>query len=195
MTTYDEVGVAYDHPGVGYGGDPGTGDVIWWGGRSTAIPAEWLLCNGQAVSRTTYAVLFDAIGTTYGVGDGSTTFNVPSFPGLFLRGVAASPGSTGGQLNHTHTGPTHGHAVTQAATHSTHASGGAHTHDAHTTVAKGTTIATVPVLDGPGTHNSEGGHTHDAHPAHSAAAADSGTPGATGTNNPPYIQFHHLIHV
>ena len=43
----------------------------------TSIPTGWLLCNGQAVSRTTYASLFNAISTTWGVGDGSTTFNVP----------------------------------------------------------------------------------------------------------------------
>ena len=42
------------------------------------IPVGWLECNGQAVSRTTYAELFELIGTTYGVGDGSTTFNLPT---------------------------------------------------------------------------------------------------------------------
>lgn len=48
-------------------------------------PTGWLLCNGSAVSRTTYANLFAAIGTNYGAGDGSTTFNVPDFRGTFLR--------------------------------------------------------------------------------------------------------------
>ena len=51
------------------------GTVSENGGSST--PSGWLLCNGQAVSRTTYARLFDVIGTTYGAGDLSTTFNVP----------------------------------------------------------------------------------------------------------------------
>jgi microcystin-dependent protein len=46
----------------------------------------WLYCNGDAVSRSTYANLFAAIGTTYGVGDGSTTFNLPDLRGVFLRG-------------------------------------------------------------------------------------------------------------
>jgi microcystin-dependent protein len=46
----------------------------------------WLYCNGDAVSRSTYADLFAAIGTTYGVGDGSTTFNLPDLRGVFLRG-------------------------------------------------------------------------------------------------------------
>ena len=50
-------------------------------GRQDAIPNGWLLCDGSAVSRTTYADLFDVIGTTYGPGDGSTTFNLPDFQG------------------------------------------------------------------------------------------------------------------
>jgi len=53
---------------------------------STA-PDEWLLCNGAAVSRETYADLFAVIGTTYGVGDASTTFNVPDLVGYFVRGL------------------------------------------------------------------------------------------------------------
>lgn len=47
----------------------------------------YLLCNGQAVSRTTYSKLFTAIGTNFGTGDGSTTFNVPDYRGCFLRGL------------------------------------------------------------------------------------------------------------
>ena len=47
----------------------------------------WLLCNGQAVSRTIYQELFATIGTTYGQGDGSTTFNVPDYRGKFLQMV------------------------------------------------------------------------------------------------------------
>jgi len=53
-------------------------------GNSTA-PTGWLQCNGAAVSRTTYSDLFAAIGTVYGVGDGSTTFNVPELRGEFVR--------------------------------------------------------------------------------------------------------------
>lgn len=50
-------------------------------------PTGWLLCDGSAVSRTTYARLFAAIGTVYGVGDGSTTFNLPDLRGEFLRAL------------------------------------------------------------------------------------------------------------
>lgn len=49
------------------------------------VPDGWLECNGQAISRTTYATLFGKIGTTHGQGDGTTTFNVPDYRGRFLR--------------------------------------------------------------------------------------------------------------
>lgn len=53
----------------------------------TTEPTGWLKCNGQAVSRITYASLFAKVGTTYGVGNGSTTFNVPDLRGEFIRGL------------------------------------------------------------------------------------------------------------
>ena len=53
------------------------------------IPNGWLICNGAAISRTTYKALFNVIGTTYGAGDGSTTFNLPDFQGKFLRGYGS----------------------------------------------------------------------------------------------------------
>ena len=55
---------------------------------STSVPAGSLLCEGAAVSRTTYAELFEVIGTTYGIGNGSTTFNLPDMRGVFVRGWA-----------------------------------------------------------------------------------------------------------
>ncbi len=51
------------------------------------IPSKWLLCYGQAVSRTTYAALFLALDTIWGIGNGSTTFNLPDFRGRILAGV------------------------------------------------------------------------------------------------------------
>jgi microcystin-dependent protein len=64
---------------------PGT--VISFAG-STA-PEGWMLCDGAAISRTDYAGLFAAIGTTHGVGDGSTTFNLPNAQGLVPRGAGS----------------------------------------------------------------------------------------------------------
>lgn len=67
------------------------------------VPTGWLLCNGQAVSRTDYAELFSVIGTTYGSGDGSTTFNVPDMRNRFLVGAGDeySLNSKGGEKTHT----------------------------------------------------------------------------------------------
>ena len=53
----------------------------------TTPPDGWLLCDGRAVSRTTYAALFAAIGTRHGSGDGSSTFNLPDMDGLFIEGT------------------------------------------------------------------------------------------------------------
>jgi len=50
------------------------------------VPEGWLICDGKAVSRTVYPRLFGAMGTIYGKGDGSTTFNLPDMRGLFVRG-------------------------------------------------------------------------------------------------------------
>jgi len=61
----------------------------------SSVPTGWLLCNNQAVSRTTYANLFAAIGTTYGSGDGSTTFNVPDLRGRAPIGSGASSATYG----------------------------------------------------------------------------------------------------
>jgi microcystin-dependent protein len=63
------------------------GSIIMWGGASLPS-AKWLVCNGQAVSRVTYASLFLRYGTVWGSGDGSTTFNLPNFQGLIPRGVS-----------------------------------------------------------------------------------------------------------
>lgn len=80
-----------------------------------SIPAGWLKANGAAVSRATYAGLFAVIGTTYGAGDGSTTFNLPDLRGEFLRGLddgrgidagrAVGSAQAGQMPAHTHTVP------------------------------------------------------------------------------------------
>ena len=63
-----------------------TGSYILFAGKT--VPDGYLLCNGAAVSRTTYAKLFAVIGTTYGAGDGSTTFNLPDLNERFLQGTS-----------------------------------------------------------------------------------------------------------
>jgi microcystin-dependent protein len=86
-----------------------------------SAPTGWLAADGTAVSRATYAALFSAIGTTYGVGNGSTTFNLPDLRDNFVRGSGGSFATFGQFQNyavqsHTHSGATsvagfHGHAV------------------------------------------------------------------------------------
>ena len=65
------------------GGVP-AGSIFWFG--SSTVPTGYLECNGAAVSRTTYSQLFDALGTVFGSGNGSSTFNVPDLRGEFVRG-------------------------------------------------------------------------------------------------------------
>ena len=72
-----------------------TGQVIYV--ATSAAPTGYLKANGAAVSRTTYATLFAAIGTTFGVGDGATTFNVPDLRGEFVRGWDDSRGVDSGR--------------------------------------------------------------------------------------------------
>jgi microcystin-dependent protein len=68
---------------------------------SATAPSGWLLCYGQAVSRSTYPALFAAISTTYGSGDGSTTFNVPDMRGVRPAGADNMGGSSAGRLDYT----------------------------------------------------------------------------------------------
>lgn len=79
-----------------------TGAVISFAG--TTAPNGWLLCDGTAVSRTAYAGLFNVIGTAFGAGDGSTTFNTPNMLGRVPLGSNSgfALGSTGGQSTHKH---------------------------------------------------------------------------------------------
>lgn len=63
-------------------------------GHFYSVPDGWLLCNGAAVSRSTYAALFAVIGTKHGSGDGSTTFNLPNLANRFVEGTT-SIGSAG----------------------------------------------------------------------------------------------------
>ena len=65
-----------------------TGEVVPFAG--TTAPAGTLLCSGQAISRTDYVGLFTALSTTYGVGDGSTTFNLPDLTGRVVAGKESS---------------------------------------------------------------------------------------------------------
>jgi hypothetical protein len=68
--------------------DPPVGAIVIW--PAGTAPDGWLLCNGQAISRTQYSALYNVITTTFGTGDGSTTFNLPNFTGRSPQGPDAS---------------------------------------------------------------------------------------------------------
>jgi microcystin-dependent protein len=98
------------------------GSIIQWG--SNSIPTNWLLCDGSAVSRSTWPSLFSAIGTTYGAGNGTTTFNLPDLRGRVAVGKDSAQtefdvlGETGGAKTHTLTTaemPSHSHTTSATA--------------------------------------------------------------------------------
>jgi len=94
----------------------------------TSEPAGYLLCDGRQVNRATYKPLFDVIGTSYGIGDGTTTFTIPDlrqrFPlGKAATGTGSTLGQAGGAIDHVHGGGAHQHAFAGGTT-----SGGDHTH-------------------------------------------------------------------
>lgn len=147
------------------------GSIVPYGG--TTAPDGWLVCDGSAVSRATYADLFAVIGTTFGSGNGTTTFNVPDLQGRFPLGKATSGtgstlGSTGGSLDHTHTGPSHQHAVTG--------------------LTVGTPSATTDVQSGAGSTVASSTHTHAL-----TGSVDAAGAGNTGGANPPYQVVTYLI--
>lgn len=78
-----------------------TGTIVSW--STASIPSGFLECDGTAVSRSTYSALFTAIGTTYGTGDGSSTFNLPNMQDKVQVGKSSgkSLASTGGSETHT----------------------------------------------------------------------------------------------
>lgn len=136
-----------------------SGGILMYGGSS--IPTGYLECDGSAVSRSTYAALFTAIGTTWGAGDGSTTFNIPDLRGRAPIGVgtgatltARNLGTIGGAENHTlSTGelPSHTHQPSGDAVLRYTGSAGS-----YSLPAAGTDVVlniTIPNTGGGGAHN------------------------------------------
>ena len=114
--------------------EPPTGGVMLW--TTNSAPTGWLICDGTAVSRTTYSALFAAIGTVFGSGDGSTTFNLPNLTGRVPVGRDVGQtefdglAETGGAKTHTLSTseiPSHTHSYTDgtaSATAGWYATGG-----------------------------------------------------------------------
>jgi microcystin-dependent protein len=179
------------------------GIVVPFAGSSA--PTYWLLCYGQAVSRTTYADLFAVIGTTYGSGDGSTTFNLPDLRGRVAAGKDDMGGSSAnrltdqsGGLNGDTLGDTGGaetHTLTEAelAAHDHTAattSDGSHTHTYtkasifQQTSAPGSGAYTcTTATDNTG---SDGAHDHD-------VTVDNAGGGGAHNNVQPTIILNYII--
>jgi microcystin-dependent protein len=154
--------------------------IMGWTASSTA-PTGWLTADGTAVSRTTYAGLFDAIGTTYGVGDGSTTFNLPNVRDRFPVGAGSTYAlaATGGAATHTLTTaqiPGHTHSVPNHT----------HTYDfAATSFQAGATATNV--VTGPNT-----GNAVDTRSSGSTTTGSAGS-GSSHNNLPPYLALTPII--
>lgn len=134
---------------------PGT--ILDYAGAS--LPNGYLLCYGQAVSRSTYAGLFSALGTTWGLGDGSTTFNLPDLRGRATFGLDNMGGTAAGRITNTFTGTTLGNT------------GGSET----------STLTTQAQLPNCSFTVTDGGHQHGIHvPAGSIYGGGVGTTVSTG---------------
>lgn len=176
---------------------------------STA-PAGWLLCYGQAVSRTQYPVLFTTLNTTYGSGDGSTTFNIPDMRGRAVAGkddmggtaasrltatvlsAANTLGATGGTQTHTLTGAQSG---TSAHGHTASSGNDSPDHTHAMAFPMGGAGGNVgAVLGGqtnayPNTGGASARHTHTITVVNSTAADAS----AAHTNTQPTIVLNYII--
>ena len=172
------------------GADVPVGTINMYAGATTDVPSGWLLCDGSAVSRTTYAQLFAVLDTEYGVGDGASTFNLPNFvtDNKFPRAATndAGRGTTGGASDVTLTSaqsglPAHTHSVTDPGHSHGANSGGNSTFSGslfRNHSSGGTTITTNSATTGISIQNNS---TADASSSHE--------------NKPPFIDVHFIIAV
>ncbi len=133
-----------------------TGEIRLW--PTATAPTGWLKCDGSAVSRVTYAVLFNLIGTTFGVGDGSTTFNLPDSRGRAIVGAGAGPsltsrtvGQSGGEETHVLTPaeiPAHTHTFPGSVT-----DGGGGGGNSYPKLGAGGNVATTSSIGSGNAHN------------------------------------------
>lgn len=177
------------------------GEIIMYGGASA--PLGWLFCQGQELSRAVYSALFDVIGTTYGAGNGTTTFNIPDFRDASPLGNSSSRprGSSGGAELHTLTTanlPSHTHSINHDHAATSTAVDGVHTQDSphskspstgtsHTTYAYGN-AATATTITGSGSQHS---HVVDI-PLFTGSSGATGSATALDTRD-PYLALPFMI--
>lgn len=167
-----------------------------------AAPSGYLLCDGAAVSRSTYSDLFGVISTTFGAGDGSTTFNLPDLRGRVPAGRDAGTFSaiaaTGGAESVTPAGSVAAPVFTGTsaiATSAVSAGTPAGTINAHTTAGDSNTTGGTAKVTGPGTHtftgSAMGTHQHTVTPTGTNSAP--AFTGAPHTNLAPYLVVNFAI--
>lgn len=142
----------------------------------SSAPTGWLLCAGQAVNRTTYAALFAVIGTTYGAGDGSTTFGLPDLRGRTVAGKDDMGGTAASRLTNTGTGNPGVNGTTLGAT------GGV---DRHTL-----TTTQMPAHSHPTYAQSNGGITNSGGTTYVTISGNSNTTLSTVTTNTGSSEAH-----
>ena len=176
-----------------------TGSVIPYAGASAPSATlsgvvGWLLSDGSAVSRTTYATLFAVVGTTYGAGDGSTTFNVPDLRGRAPIGAGTGTGLTArtrGQLVGSEALESHTHyeGDLRAAVGAVNGNAGWLGYEANTLSPRGPSAITNYTVYGTGFNNGYLTFNH-----HTRVYGTTGTPNAGSTGNvPPSIVLNYLI--
>jgi microcystin-dependent protein len=157
-----------------------TGSVITWVGSPSSPPSGWLLCDGAAVSRSTYSSLFAITSTYFGVGNGTTTFNLPDFRGLSLVGAVSA--NLGVAVGNTAGGKVWTYGSADPFTALTHSSDNAsHTHTftddtqgGHTHTTNHSTTVTEDTQNTAGSHS----HTYTATPSTTGHSHTIGNTGA-----------------
>lgn len=169
-------------------------------------PSGWLLCDGAAVSRATFAALFGVVGTNYGAGDGSTTFNVPNLKGRVPVGLDAGQtefdtlAESGGEKAHTLTAaemPVHSHGVSDPTHNHSHSDPG-HSHSIPVySGGGGGPAGFVAASDGGGTAltaSSSGAGTGMSNvAAGTGISIQNAGSGAAHTNLQPYLTLNYII--
>jgi microcystin-dependent protein len=165
-----------------------TGTIIMW--PSNTIPSDWKSCDGSAILRSTYAALYSIIGTTFGSGNGTTTFNLPNYTDRMPRGVgAAALGGVGGSANAALVSHTHTATVTDPS----HAHSYGLTNGATTLIGQGNGGgAASGGFTGGATVTAIGSGTNSAVTGVTVANSTEGV-SATNANLPPYLGINFII--
>ena len=192
-----------------YGGTP-IGGIVIWSGAVASPPEGFILCDGTAISRTDFATLFTIIGTTFGSGNGSSTFNIPNLRDRFIVGAgsAYNLNATGGSSSVTLSEsqlPSHNHSISVSGTTSNPSP--ALTGDVRRISegfrASGTASGVFTKVNDPNnpitgaaSNSPVAGFTFDGTHTHTFSA--SGTSGDKGSgssieNRPPYIALAYII--